>query len=110
MSVGKKKGGSGIVEALWAGTAVFAATKARTYTGFITSTVIYGIVLMIVLAVAAWLMKAIGIQAKEKFTTDEIQCQAGEELIVSGGDRKCRNLGTGNEYKLPSAQTGGPSA
>ena len=56
-----KKGGAGIVEALWAGTAVFAATKAKSYSGFITSLVIYSIVLIIVLAAATWVMKALGI-------------------------------------------------
>jgi hypothetical protein len=107
---GSKKGGSGIVEALWAGTAVFAATKARTYTGFITSTVIYGIVLMIVLAVATWLMKAIGIQAKEKFTVDEIQCQQGETPTDDCyGEKGCLKP-SGNCYKLLSRQTGGGSS
>jgi hypothetical protein len=107
----KPKGGAvGIIEALWAGTAVFAATKAKTYTGFITSTVIYGVILMIVLAIGAWLMKAIGIQAKEKFTVDEIKCQAGETPTDNCyGEQGCV-MPSGNCYKLLSRQNGSPPA
>jgi len=78
-----KKGGAGIVEALWAGTAVFAATKAKSYTGFVTSVVIYGIVLIIILAAATWVMKALGIQMKE-----------GMENGVEGAFGQCPNGGT----------------
>jgi hypothetical protein len=75
----KKKGGSvGIVEALWAGTAVFAATKAKSYSGFIVSVVIYGLILLVVLAAATWVMRTIGLRPLEKFSVAEIQCQAGE--------------------------------
>ena len=107
MAKTSRGGAVGIIEALWAGTAVFAATKAKTYTGFITSTVIYGVILMIVLAVGAWLMKTIGIQAKEKFTIDEIQCQSGETPTSDCyGEQGCV-MPSGNCYKLLSKQNGG---
>jgi len=109
-SSGKKGGAIGIVEALWAGTAVFAATKARTYSGFVTSVVIYGLVLMVVLAAAAWLMKTIGIQPLEKFSVAEIQCQSGETPTSDcGGEQGCVKP-SGNCYKLLSTQNGGPAA
>lgn len=104
----KKKGGAvGIVEALWAGTAVFAATKAKSYSGFITSVVIYGVILMVVLAAAAWVAKTLGIQMKEKFSVDEIQCQQGETPTADCyGEKGCLKP-SGACYKLLSTQTGG---
>lgn len=88
-----KKGGSGaIVEALWAGTAVFAATKAKSYTGFLTSVVIYGVILLVVLAGAAWLMRTLGIQSKEGFSGKAAfgQCpNGGSPVTQSDGTTKC---------------------
>jgi len=105
-----KKGGSGIVEALWAGTAVFAATKAKTYSSFIISVIVYGVVLMVVLAAGAWVLRTIGIQAREKFSVSEIQCQAGETPTSDCyGEQGCQ-LPSGACYKLLSTQTGGASA
>ena len=101
-----KKGGAGIVEALWAGTAVFAATKAKTYSAFVTSVVIYGVILMAVLAAAAWLAKVVGIQWREKFSVSQIQCQAGETPTNDCyGEQGCM-MPSGNCYKLLSPQTG----
>lgn len=85
-----KKGGAGIVEALWAGTAVFAATKAKSYTGFITSVVIYSIVLIIVLAAATWVMKALGIQMKEGMANGAFgQCPNGGTPTMRDGATVC---------------------
>jgi hypothetical protein len=89
---GAKKGGAGIVEALWAGTAVFAATKAKSYSGFVTSLVVYSIVLIIVLAAATWVMKALGIQMKEGFAGKAAfgQCpNGGSPTTQSDGTTKC---------------------
>ena len=105
-----KKGGSGIVEALWAGTAVFAAVKARSYSSFITSVVIYGVVLMVVLAAAAWVMKTLGIRALERFSVAEIQCQAGETPTSDCyGEQGCLKP-SGACYKLLSTSAGPASA
>jgi hypothetical protein len=106
-----KKGGSvGIVEALWAGTAVFAATKARSYSGFVTSVVVYGLILIVVLAAASWVMKTIGLRPLEKFSVAEIQCQAGETPTSDcGGEQGCVKP-SGNCYKLLSTQTAEPAS
>jgi hypothetical protein len=107
---GKKGGSIGVVEGLWAGTAFFAATKAKTYTGFLTSFVVYAVVLMVVLAVGVWLMKTAGLQWREKMTDiGAIQCQAGEtETGDCYGERGCMKP-SGNCYKLNSP-SGGPKA
>ena len=107
----KSKGGAiGVVEGLWAGTAVFAATKANTFTGFIVSFLVYAVVLMVVIAVAFWILKAVGIQVREKMTDiGAIQCQAGEtETPDCYGERGCTKP-SGNCYKLNSS-SGGPPA
>ena len=85
-----KKGGSGIVEGLWAGTAVFAAVKARTFGSFLQSFLMYAVVLIVLIAAAGWVLKAVGIQWKEKFSVAEIQCQAGETPTDNCyGERGC---------------------
>jgi hypothetical protein len=105
-----KKGGSGIVEGLWAGTAFFAATKAKTFAGFVTSFLVYAVVLMIVIAVGVWVMQTLGIQMREKMTDiGAIQCQAGEtETSDCYGERGCMKP-SGNCYKL-NTPSGGPAA
>lgn len=99
-----KKGGAGIVEALWAGTAVFAATKARTYTGFITSVVVYGLILMLVLAVATWVLKTVGLQVREKMTDiGALPCPPGQaEGVSESGERVCRSANATYVYPSPS--------
>lgn len=99
-----KKGGSGIVEALWAGTAVFAATKAKTYTSFITSVVIYGLVLIVVLAAATWVMKTLGIQMREKMTDiGALPCPPGQsEGVNEAGERVCKSANATYVYPSPS--------
>lgn len=107
----KTKGGAiGVIEGLWAGTAVFAATKAKTYTGFILSFLVYAVVLMVVIAVGVWLMKATGLQWREKMTDiGAITCQAGEtETPDCYGEKGCMKP-SGNCYKLNSP-SGGPKA
>ena len=105
-----KKGGSGIVEGLWAGTAVFAAVKSRTFAGFITSFLVYAVVLIVLIAVAAMILKAVGIQWREKMTdVAAIQCQAGEtETPDCYGERGCMKP-SGSCYKLLTP-SGGPVA
>ena len=109
MSKGKKGGAVGIVEALWAGTAVFAATKAKSYSGFITSVVIYGIVLIIVLAAASWVAKSLGIEMREKMTDiGALPCPQGQsEGVNEAGERVCRSANA--TYVYP-ASSGGPPA
>ena len=85
---------------------MFAAVKAKSYSGLVTSIVIYGAILMVVLAAAAWVLKTVGLQAREKFTVDEIKCQAGETPTTDCyGEQGCV-MPSGNCYKLLSVQTG----
>jgi hypothetical protein len=103
-----KKGGSGIVEGLWAGTAFFAATKANSFTGFVVSFVVYAIALMVILALAAWLLKTVGLQMREKMTDiGALPCPPGQTSGVNeGGERVCRSATATYIYPSPS----GPSA
>ena len=105
-----KKGGSGIVEGLWAGTAVFAAVKARNFQGFLQSFVMYAIVLIVLIAVVGWVLSALGIQWREKFSVGEIQCQAGESPTDNCYGEKGCTKPSGACYKLLTTQTGPASA
>jgi hypothetical protein len=112
-----KKGGSGIVEGLWAGTAFFAATKAKTFPAFITSFLMYAVVLIVFIAVGMWVLKTLGLQVREKMTDiGAIQCQAGEvETNDCYGERGCAKGGPPGSpeykgcYKL-NTPSGGPAA
>ena len=108
--VHSKKGGSGVVEGLWAGTAFFAASKAKTFAGFITSFLVYAVILMVLIALGMMVLKSLGIQMREKMTdVGAIQCQAGEtETPDCYGERGCMKP-SGNCYKLLTP-SGGPAA
>lgn len=111
MAKSSSKGGAiGVVEGLWAGTAIFAATKAKTFAGFVTSFLVYAVVLMVVVAVGLMILKALGIQMREKMTdVGAIQCQAGEtETPDCYGERGCTKP-SGSCYKLLTP-SGGPAA
>jgi len=101
-----KKGGSGIVEGLWAGTAVFAAVKARNFQGFVTSFLMYAVALIVLLAVVGWVLNALGIQLREKMMdVGTIQCQAGETPTDNCYGEKGCTKPSGNCYKLLSTVT-----
>lgn len=94
------KNGGGIVEGLWTGTAVFAAMKARTFTGFLTSFLTFAVILIVGIAVLAWVLDAAGIKWRERFTVSQIQCQAGEQPTDNCyGEKGCVKP-SGNCYKL----------
>ena len=108
---GSKKGGAiGVIEGLWAGTAVFAATKARSFIGFVWLFLVCAGVLLVLLAVGGAVAKALGLQWREKMTDiGAIQCQAGEtETSDCYGEKGCMQ-GSGSCYKLNSP-SGGPKA
>jgi hypothetical protein len=104
-----KKGGS-LINGLWVGTGLFAASKARTFTDFLTKYALYAVIVLVVLAVATWVAKAVGLQLREKMTDiGAIQCQAGEtETSDCYGEKGCMKP-SGNCYKLNSP-SGGPAA
>ena len=105
-----KKGGAGIVEGLWAGTAFFAATKARSFADFVTSFLVYAVVLIVIIAAGAWVLKTLGLQWREKFSVSQIQCQQGETPTDNCYGEKGCTKPSGACYKLLSTQTGEPSA
>jgi hypothetical protein len=98
---GSKKGGAGVVEGLWAGTAFFAATKARSFTGFITSFVIYAVILMVVIAGATWLLKTLGL-SMPKETFEGMTCPDGSAPRMENGAKVCGPSPAGNTTILPS--------
>lgn len=77
-----KKGG-GIIEGLWTGTALFAATNSRTFAGFVASFLLYAVVLVIGFMLVAWVLKAV--TGKEMFTVAEIKCPPGSSLGTCPG-------------------------
>ncbi len=99
-----------MIEGLWAGTAFFAASKAKTFPAFITSFLVYAVVLIVVIAAGMWVLKTLGLQMREQMTDiGAIQCQAGEvETPDCYGERGCTKP-SGNCYKLNSP-SGGPAA
>lgn len=104
-----KKGGS-LIEGLWVGTGLFAASKARTFTDFLTKYAMYAVIVLVVIALLGWVAKAVGLQLREKMTDiGAIQCQPGEtETPDCYGERGCTKP-SGNCYKLNSP-SGGPAA
>ena len=82
-----KKGGSGIVEGLWAGTAVFAATKSRTFADFVTSFLVYSVVLIVGFMIVAWVIRTV--TGREMFSVAEIKCAPGSSAV-----EKCPGTGT----------------
>jgi len=94
-----KKGGS-IVGGLWTGTAVYAAMKARSFTGFVKSYLMYGVIVLIGIAVVVYVAQALGLVRVERFSVGEIQCQPGETPTDDcQGERGCKKA-SGNCYKL----------
>jgi hypothetical protein len=101
-----KKGGSGIIEGLWTGTAVFAAVRSRTFTGFITSFLIYAVILILFLVVAMWVLKSLGLQMREKMTDiGALPCPPGQsEGMNEAGERVCRAANSTYVYPTPSSK------
>ena len=81
-----KKGG-GIVEGLWTGTALFAASNSKTFAGFVASFLLYAVVLVLGFMLVAWLLKAV--TGKEMFSVGEIKCPPGSSHV-----EKCPGTGT----------------
>jgi hypothetical protein len=83
---GSKKGG-GFVEALWSGTAVFAAVNSPTFLSFLSKFLMYSVVLIVGMVVIAWAFGAI--TGREMFSVGQIQCPRG-----SSPTEKCPGTGT----------------
>ena len=98
----KRKGGAGITEALWAGTAVFAATKAKSYSGFITSTLIYVVVLLVVLAAGTWLLKTLGLSVPKETFVEGMTCPDNSLPRMENGQKVCGPTPAGTVTVLPA--------
>ena len=81
-----KKGG-GIVEALWTGTAFFAASRSNTFLAFLTKFFVYAIVLTVLMVIAGWVLGQW--TGREFFSVAQIQCPAGSTAV-----EKCPGTGT----------------
>jgi hypothetical protein len=104
-----KKGGAGIIEGLWTGTAVFAALKSRTFGNFLSSFLVYAVILILFIAAGTWVLKTLGIQMREKMTDiGALPCPPGQsEGTNEAGERVCR-AASGATYVYPSPSS--PSA
>jgi hypothetical protein len=92
-----------VLNAVWAGTGVFAATNSSTYVKFLTSFALYALFLTLVLMVLGWLVRTF--TGREFFAVSEIGCQAGETPTENCyGERGCTRA-SGNCYKLLSTTT-----
>lgn len=83
-----KKGGS-IMAGLWTGTAFYAASHAKTFGGFISSFIMYALVIVVSIAVLMWVLAQIGLIPREKFSVAEIPCPQGSSAETRNGERVC---------------------
>jgi hypothetical protein len=83
-----KKGG-GLVEALWTGTAFYAASHADSFTGFLKSFAMYALVLIVGALVLAWVLGAVGLMPRERFTIADIPCPQGSTPETRNGESVC---------------------
>jgi hypothetical protein len=73
-----KKGGS-IVEALWTGTAFFAASQSNTFASFLSKFFVYALVLIVGMMVLGWILRQV--MGREMFSVAQIQCPAGSTSV-----------------------------
>ena len=67
--------GGGLIEGLWTGTAFFAASRAKTFAGFVGNFLMYAVVIVVGFLVVSLLVKTV--TGKEMFSVNEIQCPKG---------------------------------
>ena len=81
------KRGGGLLEGLWTGTAFFAASNAKTFAGFVSTFLVYSVVLIVGFMVVAWVLRLV--TGREMFSVAEIKCPPG-----STPTEKCPGTGT----------------
>lgn len=81
-----KKGGN-IAEALWTGTAFFAASQSNTFASFLSKFFMYSVVLIVVMVIVGWVLRQVF--GREMFSVSQIQCPAGSTAV-----EKCPGTGT----------------
>jgi hypothetical protein len=67
--------GGGIIEGLWTGTAFFAASRAKTFVGFVSDFLLYAVVIVVGFLVVSFVLKAV--TGREFFSVSQIQCPPG---------------------------------
>lgn len=77
MAISKK--GGGIVEALWTGTAFFAASRSSTFVAFLSKFFTYAIVLVVGMMVVGMVLRQV--MGREMFSVTEIKCPAGSTSV-----------------------------
>ena len=73
-----KKGG-GLIEGLWTGTAVFAASNAKTFAGFVSTFLVYSLVLVVGFMLVAMVLRMV--TGREMFSVGQIQCPPGSSSV-----------------------------
>jgi hypothetical protein len=86
----KQKGGN-VFGALWTGTAFYAASKAKSYTGFLKSFAMYSLVVIALMFVAYVIAGALGLTRREGFVAGAFgQCTNGGVVVEEKGQKVCK--------------------
>lgn len=80
------KTGGGIFGGLWTGTAVFAALKARDFTGFLKSYAWYALILVAGLTVAFFIARSIGITEGFVQKIEKPSKEGDEKYVTPAGN------------------------
>jgi hypothetical protein len=84
-----QKGGN-LFGALWTGTAFFAASKARSYTGFLKSFAMYSVVVIALMVAAAYIAQMLGWK-REGFVDGAFgKCTNGGVVVEENGQKVCK--------------------
>jgi hypothetical protein len=81
-----KQNGSGVFEGLWTGTAVFAAFKARDFTGFLKSYAWYSLILIVGLIVAFFIARTLGITEGFVQKIEKPSKEGDEKYVTPAGN------------------------
>ena len=85
----KQKGGN-VFGALWTGTAVFAATKSRTFADFLKSFAMYSVIVIAIMLAGWFLARALGL-TREGFVQGAFgQCTNGGVVVEENGQKVCK--------------------
>ena len=86
----KSQKGGNLFGALWTGTAFYAASKAKSYTGFLKSFAMYSLVVIALMVVAYYVASALGL-SREGFVQGAFgQCTNGGVVVEENGQKVCK--------------------
>ena len=87
----KAQKGGNLFGALWTGTAFYAASKAKSYTGFLKSFAMYSLVVIALMVVAYFVAGALGLTNREGFVDGAFgQCTNGGVVVEENGQKVCK--------------------